>query len=192
MAIEDILRALDEQADGDCRTLVENAKVQAKTIVGEAKVEADRIRDAKVASTEAQVRTRATQVISAAKLERRRQIAAAQDAGIDQVYAEAAAILGASRGTKEYEQLFRALAVEATAATTGDITVLVNPGDAELAAKVMEELGFKADMQASADIIGGLTVISAGGRVYRRDTFEDRLVKVRKLVRSDVAEILFA
>jgi vacuolar-type H+-ATPase subunit E/Vma4 len=192
MAIADILRALDEQADGDCRVLVDNAKAQAKSIVDDAKAEADRVRDAKVATTEAQVRSRASQVVNAAKLERRRQIAAAQDAGIDQVYAEAGATLGASRGTKEYESLFRALAEEATAATVGDVAVHVAPGDEALASKVMSELGLTADVDASADILGGLTVVSAGGRVYRRNTFDDRLVKVRKVVRAEVAEILFA
>jgi vacuolar-type H+-ATPase subunit E/Vma4 len=192
MAIEDILRALDEQADGDCRDLVENAKVQAKTIMDEAKAEAGRIRDARVAATEAQVRSRATQIVNAAKLERRRRIAAAQDVGIGQVYASAGAALSATRGTPAYEPLFRALAEEAAAHAVGDVVVQVAPGDEALATKVANDLGLNAKVEAAADILGGLTVISGGGRIYRRNTFDDRLTKVRKFVRSDIAEILFA
>jgi vacuolar-type H+-ATPase subunit E/Vma4 len=192
MAIEDILRALDEQADGDCRTLVDNAKELAKTLVAEAKVEADRVRDARVAATEAQVRLRASQIVNAARLERRRQIAAAQDAGIDKVYADAGATLSGRRGTKGYDDLFRALAEEAAAGAIGDVAVQVAPADAALAAKVMSGLGIKAEIDSTADIIGGITVIYAGGKVYRRNTFEDRLAKVRRHVQSEVTEILFA
>jgi vacuolar-type H+-ATPase subunit E/Vma4 len=192
MAIEDILRALDEQADADCRALVDKAKEQAKAILAEAKTEADRVRDAKIAATEAQVRSRAVQIVNAAKLERRRNVTAAQDAGIDVVYAEAGVTLKGRRGTKAYDDLFKALAEEAVERSVGDVVVQVAPDDAALAAKVMSDLGVKAEIDASADILGGLTVVSAGGRVYRRNTLDDRLVKVRKFVQADVAEILFA
>jgi vacuolar-type H+-ATPase subunit E/Vma4 len=192
MAIEDILRALDEQADSDCRALVDSAKQQAKSILAEAQAEADRIQTAKVASTETQVRTRAAQIVNAAKLERRRRIAAAQDAGVDQVYIDAGTALSGSRGTKAYEELFRTLAREASERAIGDVVVQVAPADAALAAKVLADLGLKGKVDASSDITGGLTVVSSAGRVYRRNTFDDRLAKVRKHVQSEVAEILFA
>jgi V/A-type H+-transporting ATPase subunit E len=192
MAIEDILRSLDEQADQDGRVLMDNAKEQAKNIVAEARAEADRVRDAKVAATKVQVHSRAAQIVNAAKLERRRQIAVAQDAGFAQVYADAGAVMSRTRGTKEYEALFRALAEEATDRVTGDLVVQVAPDDAALAARVMSDLGFNAEIDASAEILGGLTVISSGGRVYRRNTLDDRLVKARKHIQSTVAEILYA
>jgi vacuolar-type H+-ATPase subunit E/Vma4 len=192
MAIEDILRALDEQADSDCRALVENAKQQAKSIVADAKAEADRIRAAKVASTETQVRARAAQIVNAAKIERRRKISTAQDAGVDQVYADAGTALRNSRGSKDYDALFLALAREATARAVGDLAIQVSPDDAALATRALSELGLKGEVDTSADILGGLTVVSSGGRVYRRNTFDDRLAKVRKHVQSEVAEILFA
>ena len=192
MAIEDILRSLDEQADHDSRVLMDNAKEQAKGILAEAQAEADRVRDSKVAATKVQVHSRAAQIINAAKLERRRQIAVAQDAGFAQVYADAGAAMRKARGTKEYEVLFRALAAEATDTVTGDVVVRVAPEDAALAAKAMDDLGFKAEIETSDDILGGLTVISSAGRVYRRNTLEDRLVKARKHIQATVAEILYA
>lgn len=192
MAIEDILRALDEQADNDSRTLVDTAKQQAKNILAEAKAEADRARDAKVAATEAQVRSRAAQIVNAAKLERRRQISTAQDEGIDHVWADAGAAISATRGTSGYEALFLALAREASERAEGDVDVRVASADAALATKVMSELGLNAEIDATADVLGGLTVVSGGGRVYRRNTIDDRLAKARKFVQPEVAEILFA
>ena len=192
MAIEDILRALDEQADADCRAMVDHAKQQAKNIMDEAKAEADRVKDAKVNATQVQVRSRAAQIVNAAKLERRRQIASAQDDGIDAVYADAGATLSGGRGTKEYDDLFTALAREASERALGDVTFQVTSADAALASKVMSELGLSGEVDASADVLGGLTVVAAGGRVYRRNTLDDRLVKVRKYVASEVGEILFA
>jgi vacuolar-type H+-ATPase subunit E/Vma4 len=136
--------------------------------------------------------SRAAQILNAAKLERRRQIAAAQDAGFERVYAEAGASMAKSRGKKEYETLFRALAQEAADRVTGDVVVQVAPEDAALASKVMSDLGLTAQIDASAAVLGGLTLISAGGRVYRRNTLDSRLAKVRKQVQPEVSEILFA
>lgn len=192
MAIEDILRTLDEQADADCRAMIDTAKQQAKNITDEAKAEAGRVKDAKVSATQAQVRSRAAQIVNAARLERRRRISSAQDEGIDAVYSEAGATLSGSRGTKEYDDLFLALAREAAQRANGKVTFQVAPADAALASRVMSELGLSGDVEATAEVLGGLTVIAAEGRVYRRNTLDDRLMKVRKYAGSEIAEILYA
>ncbi len=44
MAIEDIFRALEEQADAECKEVLDNAKVQADAILAEAREEAEAIR----------------------------------------------------------------------------------------------------------------------------------------------------
>jgi vacuolar-type H+-ATPase subunit E/Vma4 len=67
----------------------------------------------------------------------------------------------------------------------------VNPADATLAAKVMADLGFKAEVETSDDIMGGLTVVAAGGRIFRRNTLKDRLAKARKHIQSTIAETLY-
>ena len=191
MAIEDIFKALEEQADRDCREILDAAKTQAKAVEADAKAEADRIKSHKLETVESSVRIKAGQITNAARLANKREVSAAKDRGIEQVYEDVLGKLAALRGSKEYESLFKALAEEAVAGLSGDVVVQVAPADAKLAAKVVADLGIKGTVDATLETAGGLTVVGSGGRVYRRNTFESRLDKVRATAQSEVAEILF-
>jgi vacuolar-type H+-ATPase subunit E/Vma4 len=192
MAIEDIFKALEEQADRDCREILDAAKTQAKAIEADAKSEGDRIKSTKLESVESNVKVKAGQITNAARLANKREVSAAKDRGIGQVYDEVLGKLAAMRGSKEYENLFKALAEEAVAGISGDVVVQVAPADAKLAAKVLAGLPVKGTVDATLDTVGGLTVIASGGRVFRRNTFESRLEKVKATAQAEVAEILFA
>jgi vacuolar-type H+-ATPase subunit E/Vma4 len=192
MAIEDIFRALEEQADRDCRDILDGAKATAKGIEGDAKAEAEVIKGDKLAAADASVRTRASQVVNAAKLENMREVASAKDRSIATVYDGALAGLRKLRGSSAYPALFKALASEALAGvSTKDVVVKVDKADKELAAKTLKELGVDGSVDASIETAGGLIVLTAGGRIRRRNTLEDRLDKVRKTRQAEVAEILF-
>ena len=77
MAIEDIFRALEVQADEECRMILEGAKAQAKAIEEEARDESKRIRDRRVEVADVSVRARAQHLLNAARLENRKATAAA-------------------------------------------------------------------------------------------------------------------
>jgi vacuolar-type H+-ATPase subunit E/Vma4 len=192
MAIEDIFRALEEQADRDCRDILDGAKATAKGLEAEAKAEAEAIKAEKLAAADAAVRNKASQVVNAAKLANMKQVAAAKDRGIEAVYDGALAGLKKVRGTAAYPKLFKSLAEEALAGITAkDIVVKVDKADKDLAAKTLKELGVTGSVDASLDTAGGLVVLVAKGRIRRRNTLEDRLAKVRATRQAEVAEILF-
>jgi len=191
MAIEDIFRALEEQADRDCREILDSAKATAKSVEADAKAEAESIKSAKVEAADAAVRTKAGQIVNAAKLENMKELAAGKDRGIEAVYAGALAALGDLRGKAAYPKLFRALAEEALAGLGTDVVVLTDPTDASLAESTLRELGIVAAVEPSISTAGGLVVLTGGGRIRRRNTFEDRLGKVRTTRQAEVAEILF-
>lgn len=192
MAIEDIFRALEEQADEECRMILEGAKAQAKAIEEEAREEAKRIRDRRVEVADASVRARAQHLLNAARLENRKATAAAKDDGVEGVFIEAGRQLAALRGTPEYERIFRKLADEALADVSGDVVVHVAAADAKLATTVLAESGHKGEVEGDLDTTGGLVVVSNNGTVIRRNTFEDRILKARPLVQSQISETLFA
>ena len=191
MAIEDIFRALEEQADRDCREILDGAKAQAKGIETDAKAEADKIKADKLAAADAAVRVKVGQTLNSAKLANKKDIAAAKDAGIEAVYADALNELAKVRGSKGYEDLFKSLAEEAAAGLAGDVSLLVDPSDADLAKRTLGALGLSGSVDASGSTVGGVTAVTEGERVFRRNTFEDRLRKVRKTRQAEVAEILF-
>lgn len=192
MAIEDIFRALEEQADRDCREILDGAKAQAKGIEADAKAEADRIKADKLEAADSAVRVKVGQTLNSAKLANKKDIAAAKDRGIEAVYSSALEQLAKVRGGKGYEDLFKRLAEEALAGVTGDVTLLVDPADADLARRTLQALGVAGEVDASASTIGGVTVVASSGRVFRRNTLEERMNKVRKTQQAEVAEILFA
>ena len=107
MAIEDIFKALEEQADRDCREILDAAKTQAKAVEADAKAEADRIKSHKLETVESSVRIKAGQITNAARLANKREVSAAKDRGIEQVYEDVLGKLAALRGSKEYESLFK-------------------------------------------------------------------------------------
>ena len=192
MAIEDIFRALEEQADEECRMILEGAKAQAKAIEEEAREEAKRIRDRRVEVADASVRARAQHLLNAARLENRKATAAAKDSGVEGVFSEAGRQLAALHDTPEYERIFHRLAEEALNGVEGDVVVRVSPADANLAVATLTDLGRKGEVEADLDTSGGVTVVSNGGTVIRRNTFEDRIHKARPLVQSRISETLFA
>lgn len=192
MAIEDIFRALEEQADRDCREILDSAKATAKSVETDAKAEAEAIRNAKVEAADNAVRTRAAQVVNAAKLANMKEVAAAKDRGIEAVYSGALSKLASMRGTAQYATLFKALAKEAMAGLKASgVVVLVDPADKALAEATLKELGVAGSVETSIAAAGGLVVLTGGGRIRKRNTFEDRLAKVRAIRQAEVAEILF-
>jgi vacuolar-type H+-ATPase subunit E/Vma4 len=190
MAIEDIFRALEEQADEEIAELLRIAKLQATTIEHEAREEADRITQARVTSADEATRIRVAKTVNAARLASRRNLAAVRDQAVDRVFGEAATKLASLRGTPEYERIFKAFAEEAIANADGEIELLVAPGDEALARQVASELGVECTVTPTLKTSGGLAVSLHAGRVMRNNTFESRLAKVRSLAQARVAEVL--
>jgi vacuolar-type H+-ATPase subunit E/Vma4 len=190
MAIEDIFRALEEQAESEVQEILRVAKAQAKSIESEAKEEAERITDSRVSAAEAVVRAKAGKSVNAARLEAKRALAAVREAAVDSVFATAAERLATMRGTPAYAAVFEALVSEAAAGIEDECVMLVAPEDAALAAKVAKGLGTPCTVDATLDTIGGVSLTYDGGRIVRQNTFESRLAKVRGLAAATVAETL--
>lgn len=190
MAIEDIFRALEEQADGEVNQILHLATVQADAIEREAREEAERITKSRVQAAETAVRLKAAKSVNAARLKVRRDMAAVRDSAVDAVFVSAAERLAAMRGSAEYERVFTELAREALEGVDEACELSVVPEDAALAKKVTGKLGASCTIAPTLDSIGGLVVSMHEGRVVRRNTFESRLLKVRGLAGAKVAEVM--
>lgn len=190
MAIEDIFRALEEQADAECSEILRVAEAQAASLKEEARREADRIKAQKLAVVEDLVKARAGKTLNAARLENRKALAAVRDRAVEGVFDDALVKLGKMRGTPEYEKVFSALAAEALNGVNGECEVIVDPADVALAEKVTASMGVPCVVKSEAAIDGGLVATMSNGRIIRRNTFESRLAKVRTLAQARVAEIL--
>jgi vacuolar-type H+-ATPase subunit E/Vma4 len=190
MALEDIFRALEEQAESEVQEILKVAKAQAKAIKDEARDEAERIRKARIGAADDVVRMRAGKTLNAAKLQAKKNLAGVRDTAIEDVFSDAAGKLAKMRGTSQYEKVFRALVEEALVGVEGSCELLVASEDAKLAEKVAKDLGVQCAVSPTLDTIGGVAVAFDEGRILRRNTFEGRLAKVKGLAQAKVAEVL--
>lgn len=191
MAIEDIFRALEEQADAECRDILDNAKAQAAAVMAEAKEEAAAIKRRYLEQAEASVKSKTMQMVNAAKLENRRRTAALKEQAIGAVFDNAGQKLGKLRGDAAYPAVFRGLLDEALSGVTGDVEIHCAPSDRALAEEALGSSGLTYEFK-DLDTSGGVVVVYGDGRIYRRNTLEDRLGKVRQRSQATVSDILFS
>jgi vacuolar-type H+-ATPase subunit E/Vma4 len=192
MALEDIFRALEEQAEQECQQILEDARDQADGIIEEANDKAREIRDNMVAETERTTRRKASQSVNSARLETKKKVAALKQDAVAGVFDKALDGMRALRNTAAYPATFKALTKEAVAGLESEPEVLVDAADVDLARRTLEEFGVTAAIRPEISTSGGLVVATDGGRIMRRNTLEDRLGKIRQFIQADVAEILFS
>lgn len=192
MAIEDILNALEEQAQADIDAVMAEAGEHAKLILDEAEGEARRIHDHFVHQVERVAEGKASKQVNAARLTAKMAVSSARGEGLQSVFVAAKSRLSEIRSQSGYPALFRDLAEEALSGIAGSVVVRVAPEDEALARETMRSLGAVAEVDADLQTDGGLVVEAEGGRIVRRNTLEDRLDRSRQLVEADVARVLFA
>jgi vacuolar-type H+-ATPase subunit E/Vma4 len=190
MAMDDILKALEEQAESDCAEIIDQAKAEADAILRDAREQAEAAKEARLQRTRAQVEPRASQLVNSARLQNKRDIEAARAAAIEEVFDAAGRKLAELRGDPAaYGVLLKALLDEALAGSEGDAEALVDQADVALLAPVVSSV--TCTVTAAETPMGGVTVMTCDGKVARRNTLEDRLEAVHRSSTSQVAEILF-
>jgi vacuolar-type H+-ATPase subunit E/Vma4 len=191
MAIEDILRTLDEQAQADCDAVIDEAREHAKLIIEEAGREAERIHEGFVKQVERVAAVEAGKRVNAARLDAKMTVSSVKGNAVAAAFDAAAERLSMLREGGSYDALFSALAGEALEGLEGPVTIRVAAGDAARAQGVAAARP-GATVDATLVTAGGLIVEASGGRIVRRNTLEDRLDRTRQMVQADVARVLFS
>jgi len=191
MAIEDILQALDDQAQADCDAVIGEAQEHAKLIIDEAERQATVIHERFGRQVELVAKSGASKIINAARLEAKMQVSSVKGSGVANVFEAARGVLPQLREAG-YAELFDQLAAEAFEGLEGPVHVRVAAADVDLAAAAVAASGLEADVAGDLDTSGGLVVEAHGGRIIRRNTLEDRLDRVSQFVQADVARVLFS
>jgi vacuolar-type H+-ATPase subunit E/Vma4 len=191
MAIEDILKTLDEQAQADCDAVIGEAREHAKLIVEEAEREATRIHEGFVKQIERVAAVEAGKKVNAARLDAKMAVSSVKGNAVSAAFDAAGERLASLRDGAGYDALFTALIREALEGLEGPVTIKVAPADLARAQQIASTLA-GATVDSSLQSAGGVMVEANGGRVVRRNTLEDRLDRTRQLVQADVARVLFS
>ncbi|MBS3973638.1 MAG: V-type ATP synthase subunit E [Actinobacteria bacterium] len=192
MALEDIFRALEEQANNDCDELLKTAGAQADSIIGEAAEQEKAICVQCVEAAGQNMRVAASKKRNAARVAAQKRLAMTKEAAITRVFEEAANELSSIRQADGYETLFKVLLEEALDGARGIPTILVDPRDRELAQTIVDASGRDGEIRPEITTNGGVMVVFGDGRILRRNTVEDRLQKAKQQAQATVVEILFS
>jgi vacuolar-type H+-ATPase subunit E/Vma4 len=192
MAIQDILQALEDQAQADCAECLGEAEAHAKHIVDEAEREAAGIRDRYLQNMERTAGAEAAQKVNAARLESKMLISSVKGDGLDNVFTQAQSQLGSLRSRPDYPQALEAMLAEALDGASDDAVVKVNPDDVAAAQSAAGRIAPGVRVEGDASVVGGVLVELDGGTILRRNTLDDRLGRAREYVQNDVARVLLA
>jgi vacuolar-type H+-ATPase subunit E/Vma4 len=192
MALEDIFKALEHQAERDITDVLAEARARAAGIVSEAEIEASNIRERHAAEAETTAAARTMQSLNSSRLEARRKLAGVRQDTVGSALDRARSELGGTRDSDGYEVLFTRLLDEALEGVEGEYEILVDPLDLALAQKALSARGIDASIKPELSTVGGVVVAMNGGRILRRNTLEDRFEKYVGFAQADVAEILFS
>jgi len=190
MAIEDILKALHDQAQADCDAIIADANEHANLILEDAKREAAKIHENYAHQVERVAKAGAAKMVNSARLEAKMEVSSAKGEGVASVFSSAREKLTSLRSVG-YDRLFDALADEALRGASGEVAIHLAEADVERANRAVAAKGMSVVVTGDLDTAGGLVVESDGGRVILRNTLEDRLERVGTIVQADVAKVLF-
>jgi vacuolar-type H+-ATPase subunit E/Vma4 len=192
VAVEDIFKALDEQAERDCEALMAHARSQADRIRAESQHEAARVREARLDQVRRELSLMRNKRLNEARLDGKKQASAQREQLIQSVFEGAAQKAAALREPADWPDRFERLLSEALGAVPrSDVTVHVDPRDLPLAESLVAKLAPGARVEADLTTMGGCTVVASGDKISRLNTIESRLAKARRVGKYDVAGALF-
>lgn len=191
MALEDMLKALEEEGCAECERILSQAEARAKQIVEEAEQEGKAIKESHMAKAKELLKSEKSRILNEANFAVKKAVIQAKDSLISEVFDRVSDRIQRIRASSEYPEVFRRLASEALANAEGKLFISVDERDREVAKSVLDGLGVDYELRTDIQCCGGLTVTTADGRITFVNTLDSRLDKARAVLKPDVASVLF-
>jgi vacuolar-type H+-ATPase subunit E/Vma4 len=191
MALDDMLRALEEEGRSQQAEIISTAKKQAADIVKGAKAQVAEIEATHTDRVNRSVEDETAKMLTEARRKVERGISKVKETMIEDAFAGAASGLKTARKAGDYETVFAALAHDAIQKAEGHVVVHIDSRDQKLAETILKKAGFDYELRADLVTDGGLIISAEEGRVIIDNTFESRAARARVFMKSQVASRLF-
>jgi vacuolar-type H+-ATPase subunit E/Vma4 len=191
VALDDMLKALEEDGKQQQSDIMETARVQARDIIKSAESQAGDIKTAHVEKMNKVIGEETTKLLSEAKTSVDREVNRTKDDVIEDLFDKAHERLRAVRSSKVYPEIFRRLVEEALVQADGALVIHVDPRDKKLAEDILADS--KADYKLETDLTsqGGLEITAENDRITISNTLESRADRARRFLKSEVAASVF-
>jgi vacuolar-type H+-ATPase subunit E/Vma4 len=185
MALADLLRAIEAEADLERAQAERAAEAEASAILARAREEAHALELALSAAQEAQARTEAALILALAERDAASAIRSAREAAFVSLLDGIRETFAALRASEAYPSLFAALLAESRAALPVAGVVRIDRRDADLVWPLAGGLGVELTLESW----GGLELATDDGRTLR-NTLEERLANAEPILRRRFTELL--
>jgi V/A-type H+-transporting ATPase subunit E len=192
LAIDDILRALEEKAEARLESIKMDTQMRVNEVMAKAEKDAARTKRLRLKKVQDSIRSEATAVVYSASLKAKNELIKAQDETVDDALRRTEQKLLELHKADSYPEILKTLIDECLGYITGEVVLQVRSDDQALVEKLMKEkqVAYRidgADLSAS----GGLVASSADGKIVVDNTFDSRLEKARDKLRLEIAQTLF-
>lgn len=185
MALEDLLRAIEVEADEERHRADRDRSAAATAIIEAARQEATTVEAELTGAPEGEALAEAKRERALARLQAAQTVRVARELAFGSLLGRIRDELAALRGSDAYPAVFRALLAESRAALPEGRELRVDHRDAELAASLAGDLR----VVTTLDTWGGMELAGDDGRTVR-NTLEERLVNADQLLRGRFARWL--
>ncbi len=188
----ELVTLLEKEATAEYERILGEARIKADEVVAQARREAQTYLEGQRRQLEAEQKAARTKAESSAQLQASSLVLQAKDQAITDVFARAEAELTRIPQNKtQYTKILRSLIQEGAADLGGHIVVEVHTDDLEAARGAVRELGLDAEVKESVDIAGGARLATPDGRFTVENTLRSRLERVKPVLASEVAALLW-
>jgi len=188
----ELVAILEKESAAEAARVLAEAKPRAEEIEAEGRAAAQAYVESQRQRLETERKAAMAKAQSAAQVRAAALVLRAKDEAIADVFLRATqALLRAQEDRARYAGLLRGLIREAASGLGGRVVVEVHADDRELAAQAIRELGLDAEVRTAGDIHGGVRIATPDRRFTVENTLASRLERVRPLVASEVAQLLW-
>ena len=200
MPLENILQALEAEAERRVAEIEQAAQAEIVQIRAQAQSEAAVTRQKQLAAITAPLRAEQARILNHAKLEALQIVQGTRENLMTTVLEAATRRLAELTSTTAYTEVLRQLTREAVAAlgANGQVCLRVQSNDVALVKRIAQELGLSATVSGGlehedslAGSGGGLVASTPDGRISLLNTPTIRLRRVASLYRAQIAALLF-
>lgn len=192
MALDDILRALEDNAEDRIEAIQQDAQQRVNEIISEVEREASRTRRLRLKRIEDAIRSECTGIVYSASLKAKNELIKAQEEMVGEAFRLAEQRLTEQRSKEEYPKIFELLLGECLEALDGEVVLRVRQDDRALVESLManRQVPYRIS-ETPLEASGGLVAGSPGGEVVVHNSFESRLSKAKKTLRLEISNALF-
>jgi V/A-type H+-transporting ATPase subunit E len=192
MAFENLIEAVEVSAEEKIREIREKADKEGVELKKDAGEKAGVKQKAALEDAWRRVRIEKNILISSAKKENQMEFIVEKDRIFQRAFQEAGKRLVSTRVDPQYEKSLKALILETLQELKAEeLIVHIDQRDEALCRKLLRDLQKNCEIMPDLECAGGLNVTTKDGRYIIYNTFDSRLEKAKKVLKSEIYSTLF-